>query len=77
MKAFKASEGAQTAGEDKEMPSEGAQTAGEDKEMASEDAPAAGEDMEDGPTATEASRLLQGRCPACFAGRKWGRSFNE
>ncbi|KZP28753.1 hypothetical protein FIBSPDRAFT_728861 [Athelia psychrophila] len=44
---------------------------------APEDAQAAGEDEKDGPTATEASWLLQGRCPACFAGRKWGRSFNE
>ncbi|KZP10892.1 hypothetical protein FIBSPDRAFT_989058, partial [Athelia psychrophila] len=25
----------------------------------------------------EASRLLQARCPACFAGNKWGRSFDE
>ncbi|KZP20737.1 hypothetical protein FIBSPDRAFT_701129, partial [Athelia psychrophila] len=25
----------------------------------------------------EASRLLQARCPACFAGRTWGRSFDE
>ncbi|KAF7977559.1 hypothetical protein HWV62_3356 [Athelia sp. TMB] len=26
---------------------------------------------------TEASRLLQSRCPACFSRRKWGTSFNE
>ncbi|KZP13887.1 hypothetical protein FIBSPDRAFT_669407, partial [Athelia psychrophila] len=31
----------------------------------------------DGTTAGEASRLLQSLCPACFAGRTWGRSFNE
>jgi hypothetical protein len=29
------------------------------------------------PSSTEAARLLQKRCPACFGGRMKGRSFNE
>lgn len=32
---------------------------------------------DNGRPAGEASRLLQSRCPACFAGHTWGRSFNE
>lgn len=36
----------------------------------------AAERVRDGLAAGEASRLLQSRCPACFAGRKWGRSFD-
>ncbi|KAF7975585.1 hypothetical protein HWV62_9141 [Athelia sp. TMB] len=39
--------------------------------------PAGAASEEDGQRAGEASRLLQSRCPACFAGRTWGRSFNE
>lgn len=31
----------------------------------------------EGLVAGEASRLIQGRCPGCFAGRLWGRSFDE
>lgn len=31
----------------------------------------------EGESVGEASRRLQGLCPACFAGRTWGRSFNE
>ncbi|KAJ7575069.1 hypothetical protein C8J56DRAFT_1063965 [Mycena floridula] len=29
------------------------------------------------PTPGEAARVLQDRCPACFGGRLWGRSFRE
>jgi uncharacterized protein (DUF983 family) len=29
------------------------------------------------PSSTEAARLLQKRCPACFGGRMKGRSFDE
>ncbi|KAF7976360.1 hypothetical protein HWV62_6913 [Athelia sp. TMB] len=39
--------------------------------------PATAESDGVGPSNGEASRLLQARCPACFASRKWGRSFNE